>query len=195
MHDFNVNRIGSRLWLMIALLPAAFCLEPIGANGQDAEQLKNWQQLTLNYTGAAVQVTEARLAIANALNKKVPGTISADEIGELTLLLDLARARQRSLDAGDPADDSTAFVVESELLLKREERAYSQLRKVAVGAALSADNLDLAKDRVQFAKSRVALAKGLAGQSSEVRRRWEIQLLIDELETIRRFLGNPETAK
>jgi hypothetical protein len=181
--------------MMIALLPAAFLIESIGANGQDAEQMKNWQQLTSDYAGAAAQVTEARLAVANARNKKVPGTISADEIGELRLLLDLARARQRSSEAGDAGDDSAAFVMEAELLLKRVERTYSQLQKGAVGAAFGADDLNLAKARVQYAKSRVALAKGLAGQTSEVRRRWEVQLLIDELESIRHFLGNPETTK
>ena len=54
---------------MVVLLPVAFVMGSVSANSQDAGQTKDWQQLTRDYAGAAVRVTEAQLAVANATNK------------------------------------------------------------------------------------------------------------------------------
>ena len=160
MQTYIVSRSCCRWWCMIvALLPAAFLMGSDGANSQDAGQTKDWQQLTRDYAGAAVRVTEAQLAAANAMNKRVPGTIPADRIAEMTLLVESTRAREKSLKAGDPVDDSAAFVGTAELSLKQQQKAYSELQKVAVGAGLSAEKLNLVKARVQYAASRLALAK------------------------------------
>jgi hypothetical protein len=98
------------------------------------------------------------------------------------------------LKAGETADDSAAFVATAELSLKQQQKTYSEIQRVAVGAGLSAEKLNLAKARVQYAASRLALAKGFAEQPPEVRRRWEIELLIDELESIREAVGKLKAA-
>jgi len=191
------RRVGvKRLWALAALSACVYMTWSVRVRALDADQSKNWERLTQDYASAAVDVAEARLASAKSINKSVPRSIAADLIGDMTRLVEAAQERQRMLKTGDAGDSCVSLMAAAQISLKRDENTYAGLQKaVERGAVLSPGALDLAKTRAELAKARVALAKALADQPVEVRRQWQIELIVDEMESIRVVVDKLETAQ
>lgn len=197
MSAFLCSRVGfKRLVALVALLAGVYLAWGGRVGAHDANQSTSWERLTRDYAGAAVDVAEAQLASAKAINQSVPRSIAADRIGNLTRLVEAAQTRQRMLKMADPSNVCATLVAAAEISLKRDENTYSGYQKaVERGAVLSPGTLDLAKSRVQLAKARVELIKALADQPLEIRRQWQIELIVDELESIRVVVDKLETAQ
>jgi hypothetical protein len=191
------SRVGAkRLWALVALLAGVYLAWGVRVRAHDADQSQSWKRLTQDYAGAAVDLAEARLASAKSINKSVPRSIAADRIGDMTRLVEAAQTRQRMLKLGETGDACISLITAAEISLERDENTYAGFQKaVERGAVLATGTLDLAKTRVQLAKARVALAKALAGQPVEIRRQWQIELIVDEIESIRVVVDKLETAQ
>jgi hypothetical protein len=197
MSAFVSGRVGyKRLGALAALLAGVYLAWGVRVRAHDADQSKSWERLTQDYASAAVDLAETRLASAKSINKSVQRSIAADRIGDMTRLVEAAQARQRMLTRGDAGDTCITLVAAAEISLQRDESTYAGFQKaVERGGVLSAGTLDLAKTRVQLAKARVALSKALADQPVEIRRQWQIELIVDEMESIRVVVDKLETAQ
>jgi hypothetical protein len=190
------SKIGGRAFVVAGLVAAFYFVGRHYTWAESGPSATDWQKLTQGYATAAVQAAEARLAAANALNKTVPGTYTSNRIEAMARSLEAARTRERALKAGNPVDASMALVACAELSLQRHESAYDGLRAAEkAGGGVAPEKLSVAKSFVEFAKARVELAKAMADQSAEVRQRWEIELLVDELHSIQQSVSNLEVAQ
>ena len=77
----------------------------------------------------------------------------------------------------------------AEAAVAREEQDFGGLQAaVDAGANVAPERLTLAKAELDIARAQLAISKSLASQPLEVRRQWQIELLLDEIISMHELL-------
>ena len=185
MFTRSKRSLHATLWSGMAAILAVLLAVGLTLSAEKGDAPKTWPALARDYAAAASNLAQADVASAVAYNTSVPNAIPASEIEFLRAAAQAAQDRLVALEAGKPLDATASLVILAEANLKGARSAYARLLRQASLVSVLEEQIRAAKARVDLAEAKLALVKALGDQPPEVRRQWQMQLLLDELVSMR----------
>jgi hypothetical protein len=177
-----------RVILIVTCVPCLFAALSIAGLFARDQAPPAWKALEIRYAQANLELANARLAQAESQNKLTAGTIDPDTIELLKGGVKLAQAQLRQLDSqtGSNANPYAPQVLATEYViaaLANNHNESLQANKLQPGAVPAAQ-LQREQAEIDVARARLAALQSLAQQPLEVRLKWEIGQLQDDIRSL-----------
>jgi hypothetical protein len=158
----------------------------IGALFAGADSPSNWATLEKAYAQTNLQLAQARLAQAQSENQAVKGSVSDGTLDELMAGVKLTQDRLRQLESGAKSDSYAPQIAAAEEAVRGLEADLAASVKANSIQAGSVTDAEVRREEaeVAVAKARLAQLKALAQQPPDVRVRWEIGQLQDQVRAL-----------
>jgi hypothetical protein len=172
-------------WIVLVLSCIAFgaTLNMLFAGGPESNA---WKSLEKSYATANLELAEARLAQANSENQAEEESVSQVMISELTAGVQLAQGRLKQLEASSnekPYGPEIKAAEDAVNALQKDHAESIKANKLEAGAVADAE-LRREQAEIAVAQARLAALKSLDQQPPEVRVKWELGQLQDQVRAL-----------
>ncbi|HEX4413538.1 MAG TPA: hypothetical protein VH107_07915 [Lacipirellulaceae bacterium] len=166
--------------LVLACIALGATLNMLFAGGTDTN---SWKALERSYAAANLELAEARSAQANSQNQTVADSVSRGMLAELKAGVQVAQDRLKQLDAKGNENPYGPQIKATEDAVSLLENNYSEATKANKISAGSVPDVELRREKaaIAVAKARLSALKVLDQQPPEVRIRWELGQLQDQI--------------
>jgi hypothetical protein len=176
------KRITLPLALVLGVV-AGFSLSNLFARDDNSS---DWISIEKTYAEANLELTQARLAMAQSQNKAVPGTVDKETMVALTSAVQIARDQAKQIAVNQNASSLSPQIAAMQGTIQAFETNYAESLKANQLQAGSVPEVELRREQAEItvAKARLAALRVLAQQPPQVRVEWQIRMLQDDVRAL-----------
>jgi len=152
-----------------------------------ASDAKESESIAVRYARAQLRAAELSLQKAQSMNKRVPGTLASGMIELLADEVELGKLRLQAVMKPEGIDLLQESIQRAAMTLRNSETKLKkalETNQQAPSVVTPAD-IERARADVEVARLRLEYGRSLSGASSEAKLQWQIELLNDELSSIK----------
>jgi hypothetical protein len=136
---------------------------------------------------AKLRLAELALEKAQAMNRRVPGTLAGSTISQFTDDVELARQQLKNAKREGGADPFQSALDRAEMAVRSAENKYRKVREADERSPGVLQPVDLERWQLAAEVARLQLEQGrsLANADPQAKLQWQLEMLGDELSQIK----------
>ncbi len=150
-------------------------------------ETKEAESIAVRYARAQLRVAELTLQKAQAMNKRLPGTLVSGMVSQFSDEVELSKLRLQAAMSSSEVDPLQACLQRAELSVRTAE---TKLKKAAetnqqVPNTVSPVDLERLRAGIEVARLRLEYGRSVVSASPDAKLQWQIELLNDELARVK----------